>query len=298
MEKQNKTAILGIGLFFLLIGIFIFQMLQRRMNSDPLLSAENVVDEQKEKLKASAKSIYEKVGEYGLEHNYKEKGIMFDFSLTTSTDEVVAGNTLNYEGEKATSGKLFLDVDGSIQTIENLKIGPYYCINEGTIICNSDNQIDTAVIKYKDWNVGSIVTLQNKSRWQVVKNDLKYSKKITLASLDILDINQDGKITEEDMLQYDSKGKTEYKVEEGNIGYNLNQYFGGSNISVSSVRLLTKEEAEKLKTVVDLSKQAFWIQDVKDKKVATYSDKITYQKATDKAYVRPVIEITKDQIVD
>ena len=298
MEKQNKTAILGIGLFFLLIGIFIFQMLQRRMNSDPLLSAENVVDEQKEKLKASAKSIYEKVGEYGLEHNYKEKGIMFDFSLTASTDEVVAGNTLNYEGEKATSGKLFLDVDGSIQTVENLKIGPYYCINEGTIICNSDNRIDTSVIKYKDWNVGSIVTLQNKSRWQVVKNDLKYSKKITLASLDILDINQDGKITEEDMLQYDSKGKTEYKVEEGNIGYNLNQYFGGSNISVSSVRLLTKEEAEKLKTVVDLSKQAFWIQDVKDKKVATYSDKITYQKATDKAYVRPVIEITKDQIVD
>ncbi len=298
MEKQNKTAILGIGLFFLLIGIFIFQMLQRRMNSDPLLSAENVVDEQKEKLKASAKSIYEKVGEYGLEHNYKEKGIMFDFSLTTSTDEVVAGNTLNYEGEKATSGKLFLDVDGSIQTIENLKIGPYYCINEGTIICNSDNRIDTAVTKYKDWNIGSIVTLQNKSRWQVVKNDLKYSKKITLASLDILDINQDGKITEEDMLPYDSKGKTEYKVEEGNIGYNLNQYFGGSNISVSSVRLLTKDEAEKLKTVVDLSKQAFWIQDVKDKKVATYSDKITYQKATDKAYVRPVIEITKDQIVD
>ena len=275
MEKQNKTAILGIGLFFLLIGIFIFQMMQRRMNSDPLLSAENVVDEQKEKLKASAKSIYEKVGEYGLEHNYKEKGIMFDFSLTTSTDGVVAGNTLNYEGEKATSGKLFLDVDGSIQTIENLKIGPYYCINEGTIICNSDNRIDTSVIKYKDWNVGSIVTLQNKSRWQVVKNDLKYSKKITLASLDILDINQDGKITEEDMLQYDSKDKTEYKVEEGNIGYNLNQYFGGSNIGVSSVRLLTKEEAEKLKTVVDLSKQAFWIQDVKDKKVATYSDKIT-----------------------
>ena len=164
MEKQNKTAILGIGLFFLLIGIFIFQMMQRRMNSDPLLSAENVVDEQKEKLKASAKSIYEKVGEYGLEHNYKEKGIMFDFSLTTSTDGVVAGNTLNYEGEKATSGKLFLDVDGSIQTIENLKIGPYYCINEGTIICNSDNRIDTSVIKYKDWNVGSIVTLQNKSR--------------------------------------------------------------------------------------------------------------------------------------
>ena len=34
-KKQDKTIILGIGVFFLLMGIVIFQVLQRKLNSDP-----------------------------------------------------------------------------------------------------------------------------------------------------------------------------------------------------------------------------------------------------------------------
>ena len=297
-KKQDKTIIFGIGLFFLLMGIVIFQVLQRKMNSDPLLSGENVIDEEKEKLKKSAQNIYEKVGEYGLEHDYKTKGIMFDFSLDKSTSDVVAGNTLNYDGEKATSGKLYIDVDGTIQTIENLKIGPYYCINESVFICNGDNDIDTGVIKYKDWNVGSIITLKDKSKWVVLKNDLKYSKNITIASTSVLDINQDKKITTDDMIPFDTNNQLEYKLQDGNIASQIKKYLGNKDITVTDSRLLTLNEINTLKSSLMLDDKTFWIQGSKDGNVATYKDNINYQKATDKAYVRAVITISKDQIVD
>ncbi len=297
-KKQDKTIILGIGVFFLLMGIVIFQVLQRKLNSDPLLSGEVVINEEKEKLKKSAQNIYEKVGEYGLEHDYKTSGIMFDFSLDKSTSDVVAGNTLNYEGEKATSGKLYLDVDGTIQTIENLKIGPYYCINEGSFICNGDNNIDTGVIKYKDWNVNSIVTLADKSKWVVVSNNLKYSKNITLASVSVLDINSDKKINEDDMIPFDTNNKLEYKLEDGNVSYQVKKYMDNAGIAITDSRLMTTNEINTLKNSLTIDNRTFWIHGVKDGNIATYKDTVGYQKATDKAYVRPVITISKDQIVD
>ena len=290
-KKQDKTIIFGIGLFFLLMGIVIFQVLQRKMNSDPLLSGENVIDEEKEKLKKSAQNIYEKVGEYGLEHDYKTKGIMFDFSLDKSTSDVVAGNTLNYDGEKATSGKLYIDVDGTIQTIENLKIGPYYCINESVFICNGDKDGITVT-------TSAAITLKDKSKWVVLKNDLKYSKNITIASTSVLDINQDKKITTDDMIPFDTNNQLEYKLQDGNIASQIKKYLGNKDITVTDSRLLTLNEINTLKNSLMLDDKTFWIQGSKDGNVATYKDNINYQKATDKAYVRAVITISKDQIVD
>lgn len=296
MSKNDRWfAVMGIGIFFLLVAVITFSIFQKRLNSDPLLSAEEVIDNNKQEIKTSANAIYESIVKYGQNHD-KTKGILFDFAKDKSDNEVISGKELVYEGIKASSGKLFLSPNGDIQVVENLKIGDYYCIKDSVFICNSDIRKDTNVIKYQDWLAGSIVTLKDGSKWQVIKNDMKYLEEITLASLNLLDFNNDQKLDENDMLEYDMTGKLKFDFEsQSNIAAKLKQYYNvQSDLKVDEIRFLTEDEINKYS---QLKTGLFWLDKTSGENVAVWKDnKIDYQKPTSNAYVRPVIVISKRQI--
>lgn len=180
------------------------------------------------------------------------------------------------------------------------------------VLQNSDEKI---FFSFKEYNLGTKVTLSDNSIWYVVEDSNSEKSKVTLLSEKVLDINKDKKINDKDKVVYDKDNKCVYDTKkEKNIGYFLENDVKSllKEINgISEIRLLTSDEYINIRKTMDFgydwkegnwlaseSLDSWWLETSKYNKIYTVTKRGSYKlsEAKSKNYVRLVIIVDKSSV--
>lgn len=189
-----------------------------------------------------------------------KEGIIFDLSLTSDKEELFEDDEVL---ETIEEGKIFVDTNGNVKIISNIKVGDLYCnYKDDKFDCNRTNTADTGIenIDYKVYKIGDAVTLKDGSNWHVIGDSSKYSNYVTLLYDDVLKTDKyvGRKFNDdyEDGFPFDTAGLRDLDRERtGNIMYYLyNEYLPTLNLAEDTeIRIMYEEEYIKLMEKIDRS---------------------------------------------
>lgn len=188
------------------------------------------------------------------------EGKMFDLSLTSDKEELFEDGEIL---ETIEEGKVFVDANGDIKIISNIKIRELYCTyKEDKFDCNRVNDANTGLenVDNKVYKIGDAVTLKDGSLWHVIGDSSMYSNYVTLLYDGVLKTDKYASRTfnddYEDGFPFDTSGLRDLdKERSGNIMYYLyNEYLPSLGLGDDAeVRIMYEEEYVKLMEKIDRS---------------------------------------------
>lgn len=188
------------------------------------------------------------------------EGKMFDLSLTSDKEELFEDGEIL---ETIEEGKVFVDANGDIKIISNIKIRELYCTyKEDKFDCNRVSDANTGLenVDNKVYKIGDAVTLKDGSLWHVIGDSSMYSNYVTLLYDGVLKTDKYASRTfnddYEDGFPFDTSGLRDLdKERSGNIMYYLyNEYLPSLGLGDDAeVRIMYEEEYVKLMEKIDRS---------------------------------------------
>lgn len=183
------------------------------------------------------------------------------------------------------------------------------------VVANLKNTTKKIFLTFKSYSIGEHVTLKDDSTWYVIESSSSGENLVKLLSANVIDLNNDGKITDKDKLAFDSTNSCNYDTKnDKNIGYFLENKFVdtlGKLNGIKEVRLLNSEEYILVRKTMDFgydweegnwlagdSLDSWWLETSKYNKIYVVTERGSYRlaNASSKNYVRPVIIIDKENI--
>ena len=257
---MKKLIIIILSILFVLIGIAAFGLYVRDQN---IKKAEI---RRRNEINQTATELARDLKNFKLLDNHNitelEEGKLFKFGNSIDANIEYGFDIEHYH--LIDEGLILIDSDNKINVISNILIDGEYCSFENdTFNCNIENTKDTGVnlVENIEYKVGDEVTLNNGSKWHVIKNSSKYSNYVTLLNDSVVDVKSESYTNYEfmddyeDGIAFDKSNSEKYDIEKvGNIGYYIeNIYKNSFSIPLYEARLLTYNEYLLLEDVVDSS---------------------------------------------
>lgn len=175
------------------------------------------------------------------------------------------------------------------------------------------NKEDILVFSFKEYKTGELVNI-GATKWYVISDSNVDNQTVELLSQKPIDINNDGKLDDDDRKKFDMEGKYYYSIKnKNNIGYFLNNELKKLlNIKgIKSIRLLSSEEYIYIRNQMDFGYDwkdgnwlankeigEWWLDTIKYNRVYTVTERGSYKLdySDNKNFVRPVILIDKSYV--
>lgn len=170
------------------------------------------------------------------------------------------------------------------------------------------------IFTFKAFNAGEKVTFSG-TEWYVIKDTGIDEKEVELISKLPFDLNQDGKIDENDTVEFDTENSVEYTIlDKNNIGYYINKAVLNmikEKSGVKEIRLLTSDEYISLRDqmgfgydwsegnwLANEETKTWWLRTSKYSHIYVVTERGSYMmdEATSKNYVRPVVKVLKNYV--
>jgi len=255
MKKSNHLIIITVILVIIALIVCIVAEIQKNKHLEVLIEDANNI----------ASNILGLVKEYSINNeDVKKLEEGYEFDLLNQNTKMLLDIDEEYH-DKITEGIIYKDTDNSIKIVSNIKINDMYCTYENNVFdCNKKNKIDSNIPEYKNklYILGDAVTLNDNSKWHVIKDSKEYSNYVTLLYDDVVDVdgysydNYEFKDDYEDGIAYDKSNLEIYDVnKEGNIGYYIDKVYKKSLKleDILDVRLLTENEYDLISNKIDSS---------------------------------------------
>lgn len=169
---------------------------------------------------------------------------------------------------------------------------------------------------YDSFRIGDKVQLKDNSVWYVINDSDSKEDQIKLLSSNMVDVNFDGVIDSNDLVNYNTTNKAEYdSSNEGSAAFLLNdsikKKYEESVGKIEEMSLLTSKEYVKIRERMNYGDewytgnwlasgdfQKWWIQSEQNEKVFVVTAKGTFYltNAGSSYYIRPTIVIDKDSV--
>ena len=169
---------------------------------------------------------------------------------------------------------------------------------------------------YDPYRIGDLVYLKDDSSWYVIADSDSSHDTVKLVSNLFADVNQDGIISEADVIQYNKTNSVDYnESDENSIAYFLNKTLKGvySNKigDIKEISILTSKEFVKIRErmnfgdewyvpnwLANVGLQNYWILSDKNNRVFVATSKGTFYLAepNKSKFIRPTIVIKKDNV--
>lgn len=214
--------------------------------------------------------------------------------------------SVNMEKKKKTK----FDVK-NVTKISILFLGMIFLIVLITIfLLNNENIL---IFSFEEYKTGELVNI-SATKWYVISDSNVDNQTVELLSQKPIDINNDGKLDDDDRKKFDMEGKYYYSIKnKNNIGYFLNNELKKLlNIKgIKSIRLLSSEEYIYIRNQMDFGYDwkdgnwlankeigEWWLDTIKYNRVYTVTERGSYKLdySDNKNFVRPVILIDKSYV--